>query len=147
VVNTPQKKSDESPHILKSLAMAETERLTIECPRAVQIYTDGSLNPETGRAGASAIFPTTGISHEARISDFASTLTTELMGIDLALKASSGSDVVIHTDSLNAIRNIADHDPQNSLAVSIQAQLVDREHSGNRTTLHWVPSHVDIPGN
>jgi ribonuclease HI len=104
-------KSDESPHVLKSIAMAETEQLAIECPRAVQIYTDGSFDPKTGRAGASAIIPTTGISHEAWISDLASTLTTELVGIDLAFKASSGSDVVIHTDSLNAIRKIAEHDP------------------------------------
>jgi ribonuclease HI len=116
--------------------MAETERLAIECPGAVQIYTDGSLDPETGRAGAAVVIPTTGISREARISDFVSTLSTELVGIDLALKGSSGSDVVIHTDSLNAIIKIADHITQNSLVVSIQAQLVDREHTGNSTTLH-----------
>jgi hypothetical protein len=36
-VNTPQMKSDESPHVLKSIAMAETERLSIECPCAVHI--------------------------------------------------------------------------------------------------------------
>jgi ribonuclease HI len=113
----------------------------------VQIYTDGSLDPEKGLPGASAIIPVAGKSHEAQISDFASTLTTELVGIELALKASNGSDVVIHSDSLNAIRKIAGCDPQNSLAVSIQAQLVDREHNGNSTTLHCVPFHVGIPGN
>jgi ribonuclease HI len=147
VVNTPQKNSDESPHVLKSIAMAEAERLAVEFPRAVQIYTDGSLDPEMGLAGASAIIPVAGISHEAQISDFASTVTTELVGIELALKASGGSDRVVHTDSLNAIRKIADRDPQNSLVVSIQALLVDREHNGNSTTLHWEPSHVGIPSN
>jgi hypothetical protein len=32
VVNTPQKKSDESPHVLKSIAMAEAVRLGVEFP-------------------------------------------------------------------------------------------------------------------
>jgi hypothetical protein len=72
----------------------------------------GSLYLETGRANADAIIPTTGMSHKARISDFASTFTTSFMGIDLAIKTSSSSDVVIHTDSFNAIRKIADHDPK-----------------------------------
>ena len=147
VVNTPQKKSEVSPHDLKATAMAEIEQLTIANPYATQVYTDGSLNPDTGGAGASAVFPSDGISLGIRISDFASSLCTELVGIDMALKSAYDIDVVIHTDSLNAIRKIGDRNPQNILAVSIQLQLIEREKNGWSTTLHWIPSHVGIPGN
>ncbi|MPC69495.1 hypothetical protein E2C01_063721 [Portunus trituberculatus] len=67
-------------------------------------YTDGSVVPNTKRAAAAFVSPNTTASF--RLTDSASTLQTELVAIQQALRdcESSHKHILIHTDSLGAIQ-------------------------------------------
>jgi len=147
LVTLPEKKSTASHAILKSVAMEEIDFLSTQHPTAVHIYTDGSVNPCTGRSGAATTSTQGGDTQLARASDFSSSLTVELIAILLAVQSYRDRDIVIHTDSVNAITHIKKRATGSHTAVQIQDRIVQRRRDGLTTTLHWVPSHVGVPGN
>ena len=61
-----------------------------------------AMDPITGDAGAAIYISRDGVLRGTKISDHASNLTTELAAIILALLWTE-EEVIIHTDSLNAI--------------------------------------------
>jgi hypothetical protein len=78
VMGTGLKKTEISSIIIRQSALAQIDYLKDKYPEAVNIYTDGSLDPISGRAASAACDPASGQSIQFRVSDFSSTLTTEL---------------------------------------------------------------------
>ncbi len=147
LANLPGKKAEVPAHILRATAMEEIDRLRTRYPEAYNIYTDGSLNPDNGRAGAAVVCNQDGRVCIERATDFSSTLTVELLAIQLALHVYDKKSVIIHTDSINAIYNVMKNDTESSIAADTRARIQQRDDNSLTTVLHWVPSHVGVPGN
>lgn len=121
------------------------------------IYVDGSVNKDTGRA-ASAFIAHNDInpySKVVRVSDKVSSTQAELTAIEEALAyiklaPSLYSHVVIHCDSHSAITSLLKSklDPLESQVYQVLklAQNITKDHHIT-LTLHWIPSHIGIPGN
>ena len=143
-------KKEEVPAIsLRTLAEEEISYLSEAFPNAHHIFTDGSVMPDSGRAGSAAFHPHSNPPEvlRERVTDGASTLSTELHAIDMSLKRWSDKDLVIHTDSLGSIQKLANGPSDNPLARSIQLLALARQDRGIVTLLHWVPSHVGLKHN
>ena len=122
-----------------------------------EIYVDGSVDPDTGRASAAYTSP----GHEeyfelgARISDGVCSTQAELAAIHLVLKQLlithiPINKVVIHCDSQSAIKTIQRNSPDqfDNLSVEIINCILKLSINPNfHMTLHWIPSHIGIPGN
>ena len=123
----------------------------------VQIYVDGSKDPDSGRAGAGV----TGglydyqIEGAYRLSDDISSTQAELAAIHLVLSALIANpppvwNIVIHCDSMPALLTISQYklDP-----LAVQAHLIWHDITilelkpSFHLTFHWLPSHVGIEGN
>ncbi len=124
----------------------------------LQIYTDGSVDPNTHRAGAGFIITQNRkllTSSHSRISDHACTLQTELVAIQQALKkvtnftTSPQQPIIIHTDSLSSLQVLQHANPSDNQELITETQsLINKIHTdGHPITLHWIPSHVNIQGN
>lgn len=117
---------------------------------ATTIYTDGSVNTESGAAAAA--FVTKDVTRQWRLTDGSSSTQTELVAIREALQHLTTTlppSALIATDSkaaLQAIQHPWPHDNVN-LITSIRllaSQLQDR---GTYITLTWIPGHAQIHGN
>lgn len=109
-----------------------------------QIFTDGSVDPQ-GAAGAACCLP----DRAARVSikGQPSSTQTELVAIRTALlhlSAPIQGRVVIHTDSRGAIQAINNPAKTCSLTQDIRREA---RRLSCPIILHWIPSHVGIPGN
>jgi ribonuclease HI/exonuclease III len=140
-------KTDYPAPLLKALAGEEISQAQSDHPLNVIVYTDGSLNPETGRAGAGMVIPSREVKDRIRVSDFASTLDTETAAIIMALAAVPNESCTIVTDSRNAMLNIAAPKGTHIGASIAQDNLQERHEAGLKTLLLWVPSHIGLRGN
>ena len=140
-------KRDYSTAALKALAQESIAQAQEDFPLATTVYTDGSLNPDSGRAGAGMVIPADSVKRVIRVNDFASTLDTELAAIDLALAATTDRSCLIVSDSLNAIRDIVDPGVFHSGAADIQDIIINRHRNNLSTVLLWMPSHIGLAGN
>ena len=123
------------------------------------IYTDGSVDPITGKSGSAAVIRNgknqTMKVIKKRTRNFCSSMQTELIAINLALMnvimncKEEKYRIIIHTDSLSAITNIKNIEPKDNIELTKIAQsLLQEIHNiGGTTTFHWIPSHVQIYGN
>ena len=119
-------------------------------PGGVVYYTDGSVDPDSGRSGAAAV--TEGVQLSCRTSDHCSSLQTELVAISLALEHAQRrpeDTVVIITDSRAALQVLRQphHTDNVGLATAVLASLQGLAERRRQVRLHWVPSHVGIRGN
>ena len=76
------------------------------------------------------------------MSNGASTLSTELHAIHMALTKWDREDLVIHTDSLGSIQKLSNGPTHRPLARQIQLAALDRQDWGLLTILHSIPSHM-----
>ena len=113
-------------------------------------YTDGSVDRSTGRAGASVHCQ----EHTAcwRVSNDASTLQTELLAIDQALRHAVHQPkprVNILTDSLSSIQLLQkrDYHDHTLLLTTIFVHLQTLRSQEKSVHFTWIPSHCDIAGN
>ena len=83
----------------------------------------------------------------SRLSDFSSTLDTEVQGVRLALIALHGQNGIIITDSLNTILDIQNTQAHHKGIGNIQETILARKKAGLTTAFIWIPSHVGIRGN
>ena len=150
VTNLPDgKKSDISPELLASMAY-ETIRIWSQ-PSDIQIYTDGSLDPNTNRAGCGFVIRHNAntVKRSLRVNNAASSLQTELLAIYFALDAvhaqTAVTNAVIMTDSLAAIQTI--QNPRVVDNTQIVHSIKDQLAVCHSVTFIWVPSHCGITGN
>ena len=133
--------------MLRSLADETIARARDDFPEATTVYTDGSLNPDTGLAGAGFYLPEQAAGKHSRVTDFASTLDTELAAILQAMTHLEHRSCIIVTDSLNAVRKIKDQRAKHSLANLIQNHIEARHEDRVDTVVVWIPSHIGLKGN
>ncbi|XP_050724058.1 uncharacterized protein LOC127002289 [Eriocheir sinensis] len=133
---------------LRQRALMSMEQVTE--PGSAVYYTDGSVDPVSGRTGAAAITGETRLL--CRTADHCSTLQTELAALLLALEHAQARPeltVVIHTDSragLEALQSPRVTDNV-GLVTSVLGSLQSLAVQGKCVRLHWIPSHVGVRGN
>ncbi|KAG0716376.1 putative RNA-directed DNA polymerase from transposon BS [Chionoecetes opilio] len=113
-------------------------------------FTDCSVDPDSGRTGAA--FVTGGTEMSWRTSYNCSTLQTELVAIQHALKQAlhrREATVVIHTDSWTGLQALQQPHPKDNvrLITTILGSLQSLGAQGRRVRLNWIPSHVGVRGN
>ena len=74
------------------------------------------------------------------------------MALETARSEFWGKDVAIHTDSLSSLHSIMnlsnnDNIQQSTMIQNIIIELATASEPPPKITLHWIPSHVGIPGN
>ena len=154
------------PHKAKnSLTPQETEELKESVITRIaekydghyQVYVDGSVDPETGRSSSAFVLHGPGgtFQQAKRVSDFVSSTQAELAAIHQSLEHFQTNpcpltSVVIHCDSHAAIQSLQrkKRDPLDQQA----SDILDLAHALKAMheiifILHWVPSHIGIPGN
>ncbi|XP_050691146.1 ribonuclease H-like [Eriocheir sinensis] len=119
---------------------------------AAVFYTDGSVDPDSGKNGRTGAPFVTGERQRAwRTSDHCSTLQTELVAILHALEHAQHrreATVVLHTDSRGALQALKGHPKDNvGLITAILGILQSLAAQGKRVCLNWIPSHVGVRGN
>ncbi|ROT82640.1 pol [Penaeus vannamei] len=144
----PRPKKNCSPNDLQDLretiSSIENDRDT------TVIYTDGSVDPESGRAGGA--FLCNDYVQASRLSNDSSILQAELFAIRSALTYAlfcTKSTVCIFTDSLSAIHTLQNraHLDNVYLATSTLFKLQQLTQQGKTVRIMWIPSHVGLEGN
>ena len=95
--------------MLKALAEEAIAQVRDDFPEAAMVYTDGSLNPDTGLARLGYYLPEEAARRRTSMSDFASTLDNELASILQALAHLEHHSCVVVNDSLNMAQKIKNH--------------------------------------
>ena len=114
------------------------------------IYTDGSVEQDTGAAGAA--FVCGGITRQWRVSDGASSLQTELVAIRGALDFVSEvrpRSALIATDSKASLQALRHPQPSDNIGLltSIFSLAQILQELGTTVTFLWIPGHATIRGN
>ena len=142
----------------------ETIRLDIEnhlqtnYPDHQHIYVDGSVDPDSGRAGAAFIFKPRDsqpiLQSNFRLSDWVSSTQAELSAILKSLvqigDIPSPRHALIMCDSMAAMHSLqkTDPDPLDSLVFDILQVANDLYlHKKIHITVYWIPSHMGIEFN
>ncbi|XP_037501554.2 uncharacterized protein LOC119375447 [Rhipicephalus sanguineus] len=114
------------------------------------VYVDGSVLSD-GSSAAACVAPSLGEVRKCRLPCPASSTAAELAAINLAAEL-LGEHIAVNSaailcDSRSALAAISREDLGGHLAQRIARQLHALRNDGCDITLHWVPSHVGIPGN
>ena len=135
---------------LKSRAEEYIEDSISRHPECEVYYTDGSYDPQTGRAASAFVCTSRPYEGKYRVSDEVSTLQTELQAIRLVLESRHtppNKQVVIFTDSLSAIKVLdrTTAEPQN---IELVNKIITAASNYDRAVeIHWIPSHIGLDGN
>uniref|UniRef100_A0A8C1XU29 Uncharacterized protein n=1 Tax=Cyprinus carpio TaxID=7962 RepID=A0A8C1XU29_CYPCA len=118
----------------------------------LQVFTDGSKEPESGRAAAAVYIPTFKIKMAKRLSDYVSVFTTELLAIILALQwieEVQPARTVICTDSMAALSSLLSgkSEARQDLVLEVLQSLYRIRQLRIEVTFIWVPAHVGVDGN
>lgn len=119
------------------------------------IYCDGSVDTDTGEAGAATAVMKGGRIYsehntQVRLHDWASSTHAELLAILLALKQVThrNNKAIILSDSMSALQALSSKTVSYpTLLKNIHAQLWNINKKGVTVKFVWIPSHVGIPGN
>ncbi|XP_037501543.1 uncharacterized protein LOC119375437 [Rhipicephalus sanguineus] len=114
------------------------------------VYVDGSVLPD-GSAAAAYVAPSLRAVRKCRLHSPASSTVADLAAINLAAEFLSAQPAVcsaaILCDSRAALAAVSREEDGNPLAQRVARKLRVVLQSGCELSLHWVPSHVGIPGN
>lgn len=148
IVRLPKGKKDLSENELLQHTLSVME--SVDNPEAAVYYTDGSVDQESGKSGAS--FVTGNNVYGYRTSDHCSTLQTELAAIAQALKhAERGrkTQVIVYSDSMAALQSLKRSVPNDNVRLisHILATAQSMQEQGRHITMCWIPSHIGIDGN
>lgn len=117
----------------------------------IKVYTDGSLDPESGAGGFGVHIPEFDYNFSSRVPDKLNICTIELLaiyhGICAALERDA-SKILIITDALSAVQKITSRDfvAVDGVTASIK-KLVFDIYPDVITAVVWVPGHKGIKGN
>lgn len=118
---------------------------------AIQIYTDGSKDSDSGTTPAAVFIPQFKVNILKRTSDHTSVFTSELIAIILALQWVEGQPIrsVICTDSLSAIESLASgiSTARQDLIYEILQSLFRTRQLGIIIHFLWIPAHMGVAGN
>jgi len=146
ILRLPKKKVNCSQEILNKIAIQVNSKAAKD---QLAIFTDGSVNQISGHSGASihCSFQTS----SWRLSDYCSTLQTELFAIDKALTlaiSTNHKEINIYTDSLSAIQALYKSPDENIMLMTTLLYKIQVLHKkGSQVILNWIPSHIGIIGN
>lgn len=116
-----------------------------------EIYTDGSKDPVTERAGASMVVRRVGVSQMWRLTDELSVYATEMTAIIKALEwveEARPRKVVICLDSAAVINSIqSSRSCRMDLLMEVYTGLYRLERSATTVCFLWIPAHVGVWGN
>ncbi|XP_077496459.1 uncharacterized protein LOC144107343 [Amblyomma americanum] len=117
----------------------------------LQVYTDGSVLPATGKAAAACVAPALGAALSCHLRFPANSTAAELAGLhlaaDLLLLLPGQQPAVILTDSRAALQLLRQHQPRQHTVANLTARLMAIQDAGRPVSLQWLPSHVGITGN
>ena len=151
----PYKKTDMLPQELKEQYMNIIDNLATESSVIDQVYFDGSLNTDTGQAGA-AVTVLSGreycTDHETqiRLHDWASSTQSELLAILLGLKQIGRrlNNALIISDSMSALQALnSKRETYPELINTIRRKIKKIRSKRVSIQFVWVPSHIGISGN
>lgn len=121
-------------------------------PGYVQIYTDGSKDLATGKAGCSFYSPQHDALSYKRLPKEVSVYTAEMIAIISALQwaeANNLEQVVICSDSAAVLTSLESGggNARTDLCFELLAIIVRIEQAGGEVGFLWVPAHVGVTGN
>ena len=118
----------------------------------LQIYTDGSKDPDKQTSGAAFVIPERNFQAAYKTNPILSIFTNELIAIERAIEWSIHNNIpetVILTDSLSSVHSLQSgksHTRPDKIN-HILARLDVVKTQGILIHIDWIPSHVGIPGN
>ena len=163
------KKEDQDPALVRTLTLEYISATSTEDD--IVIYTDGSMDPTSGRSGAAALARHEGstiFQWKTRTRDWASSTETELIALHGAFDNSLSfldnhinnglareepnnlpRKVVLYTDSQAAIQILSndENDEHIELLHGIKMKSEELLETINQVEIHWIPSHIGISGN
>lgn len=142
------KKSD-LPHLIKSELQTHIDE---NYPGYLQIFTDGSKCPNSGKVAAAVVIPTESYTFVERLTDKLSIYTAELLAIKKSLCwiiANKPPKSIILSDSLSSLVSLKSKKSQSrpDILRSIIELYNDTTSLCLKVTLVWCPAHVGISGN
>ena len=125
------------------------EREYSEC---VQIYTDGSVDPETGRTGAAFVVPGADYAVYKRAPDKLGVYTMEMYAVFMALQwveREKPDKVVVLSDSSSILKSLQSFRSKcrEDLMYQVLQLYSQLSQMGVEIQFMWVPAHVGIEGN
>ncbi|XP_038157609.1 uncharacterized protein LOC119794224, partial [Cyprinodon tularosa] len=128
------------------------QHLSKEYYSVLQVYTDGSKEPESGRTAAAVYIPTFKIKIAKRISNHVSVFTTEVLAIILALQWIEEVQplrTVICTDSMATLNSLLSgkSETRQDLIFEVLQSLFRIRQLKILVYFLWVPAHVGVDGN
>ena len=155
IVPLPISKQHASPVQLQAIREDTEDLIKTLYKDHQQMYVDGSVDPDTGRAGSAFILKCTDssplIQSANRISDWVSSTQAEVAAIFMGIKEipihNYSKKIVIFCDSMAAILELQRTipDPLNPLVYDTLKLIHQLCLSNNISiTIHWIPSHIGI---
>jgi len=128
------------------------QRLENQWGTYLQIYTDGSLDPQTEKSGFAFYIPQYEYVKLKRLSEGVSVYTTELLAIIWALKwvdEVQPRRAVICSDSASVLKTLGGYNmgARPDLFMELMVLLYKIEKAGGSVGFLWVPAHVGVEGN
>ena len=145
------------PDEVRSLKETVLTRIHCKYGNHHQFYVDGSVDLDTGRCASAFISECRNgkTQHAVRVSNLVSSTQAELAAINQTLlhlqeNPTPHSSIVVHCDSHAAIQSLqaTKKDPTDQQSSDILDLAQKLQATQNLSfTLHWIPSHIGIPGN
>ena len=150
-----QCKKDKLPSELKAQYLQVIHDLVDGDQTTELIYCDGSVDPNTGAAGAATAVMKGGRIYseydtQVRLHDWASSTHAELLALLIALKQVKNRSVnaIILSDSLSALQALSSRSPlYPELINNMRTHLLSIKNKRLSLRFVWIPSHVGIAGN
>ncbi|KAG5883106.1 hypothetical protein JTB14_010476 [Gonioctena quinquepunctata] len=116
------------------------------------IYTDASIDHETGRSGIGVHSPTASLDLAERIQNGTTTCNAEILAIGRVIteRTNNTDKLIIIADSRSALAKITKsgiNAKNDKITLNVRRKLIDAKARNKDIKLIWVPSHTGITGN
>ena len=142
-------KNESKPDKIKEISL---EYIQNKYKHKLQIYTDGSKDPDKQTSGAAFVIPEHNIQAAYKTNPILSIFTNELIAVERDIEWSIQNNIpetVILTDSLSSVQSLQSgksHTRPDKIN-HILAQTDAATTLGISIYIDWIPAHVGIPGN